>query len=101
MSDPHPFLVGYSFNGTLCTGDDSIVYRAIRVQDQRPVLIKTTRRDKPFPREVERLRHEYGVVQPLDLPSVPKVYTWDTSTARPFLALEDCGGVSLQRCLDG
>ena len=94
-------FAGYAITETLEHSERSIVYRARREHDQHPVLIKTVEGEHPSPRASERLRHESEVAQLLDLPCVVKALEGHAGPGHAFLVLEDFGGVSLERCLDG
>ena len=50
------------------------VYRAIRIVDRLPVVIKTSSSDYPSARELSRLRREFSLLRQLDLPGVVRVH---------------------------
>jgi predicted ATPase/signal transduction histidine kinase len=92
---------GYTITETLHEGGKSMVYRATRKADGQPVVLKVLRGDQPTPAEVERFRLQYEIVKDLDLDGVVRVLGQEELDQRPVLVLEDFGGVSLARYLNG
>ncbi|WP_437275189.1 AAA family ATPase [Sorangium sp. So ce375] len=82
-------------------GADTILYRARRDEDGRPVVLKALRRDHASPRALSRLQHELEVARALDSPVVIKAYGIEPFHDQMTLVLEDFGGRSLDRLLDG
>ncbi|WP_437586188.1 AAA family ATPase [Sorangium sp. So ce1000] len=82
-------------------GADTILYRARREEDGRPVVLKALRRDHASPRALGRLQHELEVARALDSHVVVKAYGIEPFRDRVTLVLEDFGGRSLDRLLDG
>ncbi|WP_437635395.1 AAA family ATPase [Sorangium sp. So ce854] len=85
----------------LYEGSDTVLYRGVRVDDGRPVVLKVLRRDHASPRAPERLRHEYEVARALDTTAIVTPYGLDMLGDQPALVLEDFGGVSLDRLQRG
>ena len=83
----------YAMTETLYESAAVTLYRGVRRQDDMPVMIKTLSAETPAPREVERLRHEYEIIQRLDSPYLPKLYEFDKLKGR--LILEDFDGEPL------
>ncbi|XYI00391.1 AAA family ATPase [Sorangium sp. So ce1128] len=92
---------GYAIVEVLCEGSDTLLYRGVREVDGRPVVLKVLRRDHASPRARERLRHEYEVARTLETPAVVQPYALEMLGDQPALVLEDFGGVSLDRLLEG
>jgi len=82
-------------------GADTLVFRARRKEDDRPVVLKVLRRDHTDPRAPGRLYHEYEIAGALDASVVVKPCALDTFEGQPALILEDFGGRSLANLLDG
>ncbi|WP_437586191.1 AAA family ATPase [Sorangium sp. So ce1000] len=82
-------------------GADTILYRARREEDGRPVVLKALRRDHASPRALGRLQHELEVARALKTSVVVKAYGIETFRDQTTLVLEDFGGRSLDRLLDG
>ena len=76
---------------------NATVYRAIREQNQQPIILKLLKEDYPNPSEIVRYRQEYKILQTLNLPGVIKA--WDLQKYRNTLVLilEDFGGSSLKQ----
>ncbi|WP_437567112.1 AAA family ATPase [Sorangium sp. So ce542] len=85
----------------LHTGADTILYRARRAEDRRPVVLKVLRRDHASPRALARLRHEHEVARAIDAPVIVKTHAIEAFGDQVALVLEDFGGRSLDRLLDG
>ncbi|WP_437902817.1 AAA family ATPase [Sorangium sp. So ce327] len=82
-------------------GADTILYRARREEDGRPVVLKVLRRDHASPRALGRLQHELEVARALKSPVVVQAYGIEPFRDQMTLVLEDFGGRSLDRLLDG
>ncbi|MDC0677624.1 AAA family ATPase [Sorangium atrum] len=82
-------------------GAETILYRARRAEDGRPVVLKVLRRDHASPRALGRLQHELEVARALDSPVVIKAYGIEPFRDQVTLVLEDFGGRSLDQLLDG
>ncbi|AGP34817.1 AAA family ATPase [Sorangium cellulosum] len=91
----------YAIIEVLCEGSDTLLYRGVRQGDRRPVVLKVLRRDHASPRAFERLRHEHEVARAIDSTAIVKPYALEMLGDLPALVLEDFGGVSLDRLLDG
>ncbi|WP_438009075.1 AAA family ATPase [Sorangium sp. So ce321] len=91
----------YAIIAVLCEGSDTLLYRGVREDDGVPVVLKVLRRDHASPRALERLRHEYEVARAIDTTAVVKPYALVMLGDQPALVLEDFGGVSLDRLLEG
>lgn len=85
----------------LCEGVDTLLFRARRKEDDRPVVLKVLRRDHAGPRALGRLHHEYELAGAIDASAVVKPYALDALDGQPALVLEDFGGRSLDQLLDG
>ncbi|WP_437522042.1 AAA family ATPase [Sorangium sp. So ce726] len=82
-------------------GADTILYRARREEDGRPVVLKVLRRDHASPRALGRLQHELEVASALDTAAIIKPYAIESFNDQAALVLEDFGGRSLDHLLDG
>ncbi|WP_437275219.1 AAA family ATPase [Sorangium sp. So ce375] len=82
-------------------GAETILYRARRAEDGRPVVLKVLRRDHASPRALGRLHHEHELASALDTTAVVKAHAIDAFGDQVALILEDFGGRSLDRLLDG
>ncbi|WP_437893555.1 AAA family ATPase [Sorangium sp. So ce124] len=91
----------YAIIEVLCEGSDTLLYRGVREGDGLPVVLKVLRSDHVSPRARERLRHEYEVARAIDTTAIVKPYALEMLGDQPALVLEDFGGVSLDRLLEG
>ncbi|MDC0677362.1 sensor histidine kinase [Sorangium atrum] len=91
----------YAIIEVLCEGSDTLLYRGVREGDGRHVVLKVLRRDHASPYARERLRHEYEIARALEATAIVKPYALEVLGDQPALVLEDFGGVSLDRLLDG
>ena len=92
-------LNGYRIVQEIHSGVKSLVYRGYREGDQQPAIIKLLKSEYPTLEEVTRLRNEYKIAQPLDCPSITKVYSLENYRNSFALILEDFGGSSLDQLL--
>jgi predicted ATPase/serine/threonine protein kinase/signal transduction histidine kinase len=67
----------------------------------RTVVVKSPRRGSPDPRSDRQLRHEYRLLDTLDLPGVVKPLAYETIAGQPALVLEDAGPMTLADALHG
>lgn len=92
-------LAGYEDFRKIHESDNSQVYRALRMGDRQPVIIKFLNRDYPTSEEIRRYKQEYHLTSQLDSPGIVKAYElveWERSYA---IVLEDFGGISLKEWL--
>jgi serine/threonine protein kinase len=92
-------LNGYRIVQEIHSGVKSLVYRGYRERDQQPAIVKLLKSEYPTLEEVTRLRNEYKIAQPLDCPSITKVYSLENYRNSFALILEDFGGSSLDQLL--
>ncbi len=65
------WLEGHTITEVIVEGDTTTLYRGYRDSDGSSVLVKASNDDYPIAREVALLRHEYAILQSLELPCVP------------------------------
>ena len=87
---------GYESATVLREGRSTVILRARRSLDQRPVIIKTFRREHPSLRDIARLRHEHAVLSRFDDDGILRTLDFVTSGSRAALVLEDFDGASLR-----
>jgi predicted ATPase/signal transduction histidine kinase/CheY-like chemotaxis protein/tRNA A-37 threonylcarbamoyl transferase component Bud32 len=76
---------------------NSIVYRSQRVEDDKPVILKTLKHDYPTSNELDRYRQEYEIIQRLShLNGVINAYNLENYENSLIMCLEDFGGESLR-----
>src|SRR5262245_8647888 len=92
-------LAGYSVGERFYARRQSLIYRAVRQTDTRPVVVKVLNREYATPEEVARLRHEYDITRQLKGDGIIEVYDcirWQSTAA---IIEEDFGAESLARWL--
>ena len=89
----------YTITETLSHGGKAILYRAVRNEDRRPVVLKVLDPRHWRPLDTERLKHEYEIGKQLDTPAAVKPLALETHHGAPTLVLEDFGGQSLGQVL--
>ncbi|WNG26232.1 AAA family ATPase [Cystobacter fuscus] len=93
-----PVLQGYTVTETIREGASTVVFRALREQDGRPVILKMPSTEHPSLRDLERLRSEYELGMRVGGAAV-KPYSLERSRDRLVLILEDFGGQPLAHFL--
>jgi len=78
---------------------ETIVYRGYRIQDKRPVILKTLPGEYPRPQKVAQFHHEYSLSSSLNLPGVVKCYELLRHKNTWVLVFEDDHGDSLRELL--
>jgi predicted ATPase/signal transduction histidine kinase len=92
-------IPGYQLGALLYESRRSFVWRAERVADKHPVILKVHRQESPSAEEVALYQREYEILRTLDDPSVARVYGLDKLHHRLALVLEDIGGEPLSEQL--
>ncbi len=90
---------GYQAVEKVYESSRSLVYRAHRSADQRPVMLKVLRQEYPSRQEIARFQREYEIIRSLKLEGVITAYGLETDQQSPIIVLEDFGGKSLQTWL--
>ena len=89
-------LPGYQITTEVYLSSKTVIYRRQQLAEAKPSIIKSLSAEDPTPSEIARLKHEYEILNKLELPGIIKVLEWKTYNNRPFLIMEDFGGISLQ-----
>lgn len=92
-------LPGYTVLDVLHRGAKSTVYRARRLRDQAPVVIKAVTPHDSSPAAALSLYREHEILNPLDLPGIVRSYGVERFQDVHALILEDFGGVSLKQII--
>jgi serine/threonine protein kinase len=93
-------LPGFTTTAVLQEGKKAVLYRAIRVVDDCPVIIKGLRSEQCTPRNIEQLQHEFTIAQRLNASAIVNAYALESHQSMPYLILEDFGGRSLDQLGD-
>ena len=93
-------VIGYQFHDQVYVSSRTLVYRALRESDQKPVVVKLCRHLYPSFRELAQYRNAYALVANLDVPGVVRMLALEPVEQRLMLVMEDMGGVSLSQYLN-
>ena len=89
-------LPGYAIAGQIYEGSRSTVYRAVRVDDGQPVILKVANTDRVALDEAHaRLTHELESIQAIASDRVIRAYGVATFPDQVALVLQDIGGESI------
>lgn len=91
-----PLIPGYQIREQLYAGSRTQVYRAIREQDSRAVVIKLLTSEYPTFNELLQFRNQYTITKNLNIPGIIHPLSLDTCGNSYILVMEDTGKVSLQ-----
>ena len=89
-------LPGYQTLQKIYESINSEVYRAIRQQDDRPVILKVLKEDYPTPSELKRYKQEYQLTHSLNLSGTIAAYDLQSYQNTLVIVFEDFGGKSLR-----
>lgn len=92
-------IAGYQILDWLGTTAGSRIYRARRLADQAPVLLKLLEPESTTPAQVARFQREYDLLQALDVPGVIKLLVFIAEHGPPAMVLEDVAGEPLEAVL--
>jgi predicted ATPase/signal transduction histidine kinase len=90
-------LSGYKMAESLRLEGRTAIYRAIREQDQKRVVIKALTTANPSKEEIAKFKQECQITQNIDLPTAVKCYSLEHHDRSLALVLEDISGKSLQK----
>ena len=93
-------IIGYSIKEELYNGSRTLVYRAIRDSDEKPVVIKLLKNPYPNFNELLQFRNQYTISKNLDIHGIVAVYSLEAYQNSYALVMEDFGGVSLQEYIN-
>ncbi|MBW4682783.1 MAG: AAA family ATPase [Microcoleus vaginatus WJT46-NPBG5] len=85
-------ISGYKILEKIYEDLKTVVYRAERHEDRKPVVIKLPVSDYPTLKELTQLRHEYEISKHLNFPGIVKSYSLENHQNSLALILEDFGG---------
>ena len=101
IATAQPVIAGYRVLEEPQKGDPStFVYRAVRLTDETPVLLKMLRNAYATPLERAGFQWEYELLRGLNIPGVVRVYDLTSYKDCPVIVLEDFGAHSLAELLE-
>jgi len=92
-------VAGYTLLKLIYESTNTLIYRASRESGQATAIIKTLRSEYPTLEELARLKHEYQILQPLQIEGIAKPLALESYQNGLALILSDCGGESLKQLL--
>jgi len=96
ISDKVFSLAGYRILEQIYCGSKTLVYRGVREQDQKPVVIKLIRNEYPTFGEVAQFRNQYTITKNLNIPGIVQPLCLENYRNGYALVMEDFGGISLK-----
>ena len=93
-------ILGYFIQEELYNGSRTLVYRAVRENDQKPVVIKLLKNPYPDFNELLKFRNQYTITKNLDIPSIIIPYSLEVYQNGYALVMEDFGGISLREYME-
>lgn len=91
-----PIIPGYQIGSQLYIGSRTRVYRAIREQDQLPVVIKLLASQYPSFNELLQFRNQYTISKNFQIPGIIHPLSLEPYDNGYILVMEDTGGISLR-----
>ena len=88
-------IAGCRLESLIYESSRTLVYRAIRHQDGRRVVVKTLNQEYPSSKTLARLQHEYRVLRHLRSSGTVHAYGLEKHTNNLALILEDCDALPL------
>ena len=92
-------ISGYQVIQDIYCGEKTLVYKAIREKDQKPVILKLMQNPYPTFSEIAQFRHQYSIVKDLNIPGIPQVYSLEHYRNSYVLVMEDFGGIPLNEAI--
>ncbi|MCJ8282726.1 MAG: serine/threonine-protein kinase PknK [Rivularia sp. ALOHA_DT_140] len=88
-------IYGYNILEQLYNGSRTLVYRAVRQDEKKPVIIKLLKNSFPDFNELVQFRNQYNIAKNLCHPGIIQTYSLDNYQNSYALVMEDMKGVSL------
>jgi predicted ATPase/signal transduction histidine kinase len=92
-----PAISGYNIVEPIYAGSRTLVYRAIRICDSQPVILKKLQHEYPSFHELMQFRNQYTITKNLDVPGIIQSYDLENYGNGYVLVMEDYGGISLEK----
>jgi predicted ATPase/signal transduction histidine kinase/tRNA A-37 threonylcarbamoyl transferase component Bud32 len=92
-------ISGYKLLQQVCEDARTILYRALREEDETPLLVRIPRADHPCAGAIERLRSEYEIINNLPGAGILRPVGLVECDGGPALILEDFSGIPLEEIL--
>jgi predicted ATPase/signal transduction histidine kinase len=96
MINTQVIVPGYKVSKKLYDGSKTLVFRAFRETDQKPVVIKLLKNPYPSFTELVQFRNQYTIAKNLNYPGIIQTYSLEPFQNGYMLVMEDFGGISLK-----
>ena len=90
-----PAVSGYRTDSVLYQGPRVTIYRAVRLADGSPVVLKCLERPRDGSSDLARFRREFEIGRRLNGPGTATVLSFEPGPQGPTLVMADSGGVSV------
>ncbi|MEG4105940.1 AAA family ATPase [Microcoleus sp. S13_C5] len=90
-------IAGYEYLEKIHDSLITRVYRARRLLDLQPVIIKILKKAYPSSQDIYVFKHQYELIKDLDSEGIIKAYSLEKSNNYIAIVLEDFGGNSLKK----
>ncbi|NEP80170.1 MAG: serine/threonine protein kinase, partial [Okeania sp. SIO3B3] len=90
-------LTGYQTTDLIYDGTRTLVYRGVKIEDSKPVILKKLRKEYPTFNELLQFRHQYLLNKNLDVPGIVRPLALEKYGLGYVLVMEDVGGMSLSQ----
>ncbi len=88
-------LANYQTHELIHQSERTLVYRAIDIETEQPVIIKLMGNEYPNFNELVQFRNQYAIAKNLDIPGIVKPYSLLRYNNGYALIMEDIGAISL------
>lgn len=88
-------LKGYCITEQIYIGEKTLVFRGIREQNQKPVVIKLMRNEYPTISEITQFSNQYNIIQDINISGVVKPYSLINYRNSYAIVMEDFKAISL------
>jgi histidine kinase len=92
-------IAGFNIVETIHQNERSAVYKAIRLADNKKVILKTINKIHPSPEEIASLSNEYNTISSINKKGVIEVLEKIEYNNKPVIVQEDIDGLSLASLL--
>ncbi|MCP4159857.1 MAG: protein kinase, partial [Deltaproteobacteria bacterium] len=93
-------IPGYEIKEEIYVGADSIVYKAVENENNKPVIIKLLKSEYPEPDELKDFQGEYNIAKSLEsIEGIVRNYQMIDYQNTKAIILEDFGGISLDKII--
>lgn len=92
-------LTGYTLQRVIYESSHTRVYVGVKEPEQRSVIVKVLQAEYPSLEEITRLRHEFKILESLEIPGVIKPLALESYQNGLALVLEEFGGIPLKQFL--